>query len=121
MRLNEFVVGDTKKPLRYTVLDDDGNVVDVSLGETRLFATGIDNNDRPASNPIDVAAGVLGVLVTDGSDGVVDFEAMGALVDIGTVRSAQVYKYRVRFEAEDGKFLFGPEQMFVGRRSPVIP
>jgi hypothetical protein len=118
----EFVVGDSAKPLRRTFLDDDGNVVDVSLGEVRLFATGVDNGDHPTSNAAESDwEGVLGVFVTDGSDGAVDFEAIGSLLDIGTVRSAQLYRYRLRYTSPSGSHQFTSVARFIARRSPLVP
>jgi len=120
-RIPEFVVGDEAKPLRRVVQDEDGNVVDLSDPgvEVRLFAIGIDNSDRPTSDEEEeVWNGVLGALVNDGTDGTVDFEAMGELIDIGTVRSAQLYRYRIQVKDADGKIVWYPEAYFIARRAP---
>lgn len=91
----QFVEGDTRKALRVTVKDD-GDPVDVSAGQVRLYAKGVENDDKLGTVSGDTWEGVLGTFPNGGTDGVVEFDAIGSLCDIGE-RASQEYVYEVMF------------------------
>jgi len=91
-----FVMGDSRKALRCTLVDSIGQRIDLTGGAVRLFAIGQGSGDRPTSNPNEVTwNGVLGVLV-DAPAGIVDFQGFGALCDTGA-DDRDTYDIQVRF------------------------
>jgi hypothetical protein len=118
--VSEFVVGDTRKPLRVTIKDNDGVAVNLSGGTVRLFAVGLDSNDKPTSNPGEPTwNGVLGVFVNGtGSDGVVEFQGLGGLLAIGASRRADRYRFQVKFTDATAKVSWSSKGYFIARRAP---
>jgi hypothetical protein len=116
--LPEFFTGDTRKALRVTIKSA-GIVVNLTGGSVRLFAKGVDSNDKPTSNPGESTwNGVLGVIV-DGPNGVVDFQGLGSMLTLGTGRSGDRYRCHVRFTDATAKVSVSPQFVIIGRRGPI--
>lgn len=112
--ISEVVIGATRKELRVTVIDEDGNPVNITGGTVRLQGT---SADLPANN-IDEAG-----LILDGPNGVARWPQIGSdtyvsLTDIGSKAEA-TYNLRVKFTDPSSLVDYGPEFSITWKKPPI--
>lgn len=99
---DQVVVGATKRDLVVTILDESGNVVDLTGGSARLQG----RSSTLPENEIDVA-GVL----TDPAQGVVTFAGIGTYVtteELATLHAEKAtFRLRVKFTDASAEFDYG--------------
>lgn len=120
----EFVVTDSYKALRITIKDRDNKALDISGGSAFLFGTGIFTGHQPTSNPGEGTwGGIPGSLVNEGTGagktGKVDFEGLGELLETGTTRDRQPYRYRVAYITSGNLLSWSNERTLVAAAPPA--
>lgn len=112
---DEIVVGATRKSLVATIVDTDGNVVNLTGGSVKLQGRSSDLSAKTID-----ATGTL----TDPQQGVVTFSSLGTLVTQAELTAATIstatFRCRLKFTDASAKIDFGPafELMFV--KDPLI-
>jgi hypothetical protein len=112
--VSEVVVGATRKELRVTVVDEDGNATNITGGSVKLQGT---SPDLPGKT-IDVAG-----VIHDGPSGVAKWSSFGgtgfvSLSDLDSKTEA-TFALRVKFTDSGGLVDYGPEFSVTWKKPPV--
>ena len=79
-----IVAGDTELALVIPLTDRDGNRLDLSSCEVRLFAKGRATGNKPTSNPGETTwRGILCVVLDPPENGEAEAQGIGGLVNLG--------------------------------------
>lgn len=112
---DEVVVGATRKSLLATIVDSDGNIVNLTGGNVRM---------QGRSSDLDaITLDVLGTLV-DAAQGKVRFDTLGSLITQSNLTTAGIasatFRLRLKYTDSAAKVDFGPIFEILWFKDPTI-